>query len=99
MRPAEVELIEQRSPRAPRLACQVLSEEAKDIEDDIGHGPGPGQPFGLSPLLNVHALGECREARPALVEGDHLTVEEQIVIRPGKASQLGEARGDVIAIA
>ena len=44
---------------------------------------------------DVHPLGERVEARQALVEGDHLAVQEQVVVGVGERVELGERRRHV----
>ena len=47
------------------------------------------------PPRHVHPLGEGVEARPALVQGDDLAVEEEVLVGVGQPVELREGRRDV----
>ena len=74
--------------------------EAQQVEHHERGGHRPHQPCDLPGVAHVHAVLEHAEVGDAaVVEGDHLAVDEQVAVAERRRAEVGPGSGDVVVVA
>jgi hypothetical protein len=95
-RARQAQVRQQRPPLRVRGVQQGLAVEVQEVEHQVGHRHGSGQP--RSRLAQVHPALQDGETRPAILTGRHdLAIQDQLMPprQAGQAGQLGIGPSDV----